>query len=165
MRWRDITKRIVAWCICPLTILGLGGCMDSNAPSSGDSTPLTSQRLLDFPYTTTTSAQSQIKAEARKLTVKDVMQYPYGSQIVNPNGTLKTSVALGTLSRLYSLMDNSYEAADLKLEGHLYRNNSLVNRSIRRDLSDLYMATVSAKGLGTIGAVYSSVYTVMPIPV
>jgi hypothetical protein len=150
----------VTWCVSSLTLFALGSCSTTPSQEGELDAPLTSQALVGFESVGVTEARQQIVGEAKQLSVSEVQQYPYGDQIVDSQGNLKVNVSLGIVTRVYSLMNNSQEAADAELVGHPDRYYPLANDSIRRDLSDWYMATVSADGLGKIGEIWAPVYDV-----
>lgn len=163
------TRRVMTWCISSLSLLVLASCSTTPLQEDHD-TPLTSQALPGFLSVDITEARQQIVTEAKQLSVSEVQQYPYGDQIVDSQGNLLVNVSLGTVKRVYSMMNNSQAAADAELVNHSDRYLPLANDSIRRDLSDWYIATVSADGLGQIGEIWAPVYdvynkiTVSPLP-
>ena len=153
-------QRVATWCVSSLALLVLGSCSNTPSLGGGSDAPLTTQALPGFLSVDVTEARQQIVTEAKQLSVSEVQQYPYGDQIVDSQGNLLVKVSLSTVKRVYSLMNNSQAAADAELVNSPYRNLPLANDSIRRDLSDWYIATVSADGLGQIGEVWAPVYDV-----
>jgi hypothetical protein len=156
----SLIKKAAIWCVPFSVLIGLVACSSRFSVKGAEDAALTSQTLVGFASVPVTDARSQIIQQAKNLSVGEVHQYPYGSQIVDSQGNLKVNISLGTTQRIYSLMNNSEAAADAELVGHQDRYFQLARDSIRRDLSDWYMSTVSASGLGQIGEVWAPVYDV-----